>query len=98
MQHYRHPAIDPLKWLKGHGGGGTKSGKKWASTIKQALKMNGLPTTSAYVNAWARQIDSESSGNPNATQGVSDVNSGGNEARGLAFKFHRSKRFWCNLH
>ncbi|MBF7029657.1 peptidoglycan DD-metalloendopeptidase family protein [Staphylococcus kloosii] len=76
-------AIDPLKWLKGHGGGGTKSGKKWASTIKQALKMNGLPTTSAYVNAWARQIDSESSGNPNATQGVSDVNSGGNEARGL---------------
>jgi SLT domain-containing protein/murein DD-endopeptidase MepM/ murein hydrolase activator NlpD/predicted nucleic acid-binding Zn-ribbon protein len=76
-------AIDPLKWLKGHGGGGTKSGKKWASTIKKALAMNGLPTTSAYVNAWARQIDSESSGNPNATQGVSDVNSGGNEARGL---------------
>ena len=76
-------AIDPLKWLKGHGGGGTKSGKKWAPTIKQALKMNGLPTTSAYVNAWARQIDSESSGNPNARQGVKDVNSGGNEARGL---------------
>lgn len=77
--------IDPMPFLKGQakGGGKAKSGAKWASTIRKALKMNGLPTSAAYVNAWARQIDSESSGNPNARQGIRDVNSGGNEARGL---------------
>ena len=72
-----------MPFLKKQSKGGSKSGKKWASTIKKALAMNGLPTSAKYVNAWARQIDSESSGNPNARQGVKDVNSGGNEARGL---------------
>ncbi|PTE69862.1 phage tail tape measure protein [Staphylococcus devriesei] len=79
--------VNPLKWLEGHGGGGgssPKSGSKWAPQIKQALKMNGLPTSAAYVNAWARQIDSESSGNPRAVQGgYVDANTGGNEAKGL---------------
>ncbi|MDK7929695.1 phage tail tape measure protein [Staphylococcus hominis] len=79
--------VDPAKWLAGHGGGGgsaTKAGIKWAPQIKQALRMNGLPTSSAYVNAWARQIDSESSGNPRAVQGgYVDANTGGNEAKGL---------------
>ncbi|GAA6817784.1 hypothetical protein HpBTM60_04340 [Helicobacter pylori] len=77
-------AINPMKWLKGLSGGKSKSGKKWASTIKKALAMNGLPTSSAYVNAWARQIDSESGGNPRAVQGgYVDANTGGNEAKGL---------------
>lgn len=79
--------VDPAKWLAGHGGGGgsaPKAGIKWAPQIKQALRMNGLPTSSAYVNAWARQIDSESSGNPRAVQGgYVDANTGGNEAKGL---------------
>lgn len=78
--------VDPAKWLAGHGGGGSapKAGIKWAPQIKQALRMNGLPTSSAYVNAWARQIDSESSGNPRAVQGgYVDANTGGNEAKGL---------------
>lgn len=79
--------VNPLKWLKGHaksGGGAPKAGIKWAPQIKQALRMNGLPTSSAYVNAWARQIDSESSGNPRAVQGgYVDANTGGNEAKGL---------------
>lgn len=79
--------VNPLKWLKGHaksGGSAPKAGIKWTPQIKQALKMNGLPTTSAYVNAWARQIDSESSGNPRAVQGgYVDANTGGNEAKGL---------------
>lgn len=79
--------VNPLKWLKGHaksGGSAPKAGIKWAPQIKQALRMNGLPTSSAYVNAWARQIDSESSGNPRAVQGgYVDANTGGNEAKGL---------------
>ncbi|WP_442805105.1 phage tail tape measure protein [Staphylococcus hominis] len=79
--------VNPLKWLKGHaksGGSAPKAGIKWAPQIKQALRMNGLPTSSSYVNAWARQIDSESSGNPRAVQGgYVDANTGGNEAKGL---------------
>lgn len=82
--HKNGKPIDPVKWLKSHQGGGKKSGKKWASTIKKALAMNGLPTSAAYVNAWARQIDSESGGNPKAVQGgYVDANTGGNEAKGL---------------
>ncbi len=77
--------FDPTSWLKkNNGGGGSKSGKKWASTIKKALAMNGMSTSAAYVNAWARQIDSESGGNPKAVQGgYVDANTGGNEAKGL---------------
>lgn len=82
-----HPdSINPLVWAKeaAKGGGAPKAGIKWAPQIKQALAMNGLPTTPAYVNAWARQIDSESGGNPRAVQGgYVDANTGGNEAKGL---------------
>ncbi|HJF22988.1 MAG TPA: transglycosylase SLT domain-containing protein, partial [Mammaliicoccus lentus] len=33
---------------------------------KQALGLAGLPQTSAYINAWLRQINTESTGNPKA--------------------------------
>ena len=76
--------INPMPFLKKQSKGGSKSGKKWAGTIKRALAMNGLPTTPAYVNAWSKQIDSESGGNPRAVQGgYVDANTGGNEAKGL---------------
>ncbi|WP_436863680.1 phage tail tape measure protein [Mammaliicoccus sciuri] len=58
-------AVDPMSWLKSLKGGGGKSGK-WDGDVKKALRLAGLPTTSAYVNAWKRQIQTESSGNPRA--------------------------------
>lgn len=74
-------AVDPMSWLKSLKGGGSKSASKWKPEIKQALKMNGLPTTAAYVNAWVRQIDTESSGNPKAMGGTDGLNDG--RAQGL---------------
>lgn len=58
---------------------------RWRSTIVQALRMNNLPTTDAYVDAWLRQVQSESGGNPKAVQnGYVDVNTiSGDLAKGL---------------
>lgn len=59
--------------------------ERWRSTIQRALGMNGLPTTDNYVNAWLKQIATESSGNAKAVQGdIGDVNNAsGDLAKGL---------------
>lgn len=69
-------------------GGAAPKGKgvnRWKNHVQRALAMNGLPTTDAYVNAWLRQIKSESGGNEKATQhGYTDVNTlSGDLAKGL---------------
>jgi len=85
-------AIDMIKgWFGSHPGGGQGNepwasgagAEQWVPLIKQALALEGFPTSDEYVNASKAQIMTESGGNPNISQQVQDVNSGGNEAQGL---------------
>ncbi|MEK0151635.1 tape measure protein [Tetragenococcus halophilus] len=57
------------------------SSGKWDGDIKKALKLAGLPTTNAYVNAWKKQIQTESGGNPKALGGTDGLADG--RAKGL---------------
>lgn len=72
----------------GEGGGkGSPTGSgvaRWTSQLKEALRMNGLPTTASYVNAWLRQIETESGGNERAVQpGIDPDGDGSGPALGL---------------
>lgn len=57
--------------------------ERWRPYIEKAFKELGVAPADWKVAKLLRQINTESRGNPLAWQGVHDVNSGGNEARGL---------------
>jgi tape measure domain-containing protein len=78
-------AVDKIKNLFGRSAATGTSGnmESWRPLIRQALARTGIGSGKADEDAWLRQVMSESSGNPNALQGVKDINSGGNEALGL---------------
>ncbi|VTU64673.1 hypothetical protein [Lactobacillus agilis] [Leuconostoc pseudomesenteroides] len=58
--------------------------QSWSGDVKKALNKLGLSTSGSMVSKVLKQIQTESSGNAKAVQhGYTDVNSGGNEARGL---------------
>lgn len=73
---------------EGGGGKGAPSGSgvtRWTDQVKDALKANGLSTSSDMVNKVLRQIQTESGGNEKAVQGgYTDVNTlSGDLAKGL---------------
>lgn len=65
--------IDPEKFLNSKApssrdtGGGSQG--NWRPTVMKALAMSGLPTSAAYVNAWLKQIQTESGGRPTVIGG-----------------------------
>lgn len=84
--------------------------EQWRPMVIAALKRNGFAATQREQDLMIAQIQSESGGNPNILQQVQDVNSGGNEAKGLlqvipgTFAAHRDPELpddrtdpWANM-
>src|SRR5699024_531120 len=77
-------AVNPMSWLKSLKGGSNKSASKWRSDIIRASKAMNVNLSNGNIKDIISLIQAESNGNAGVTQhGYTDVNSGGNEARGL---------------
>ena len=81
-----HPdSINPEAWVKEaiKASGGSKSASKWRPEILQAASKMKQKLSGSEISAIIKLIQTESGGRAGVTQGIRDVNSGGNEARGL---------------
>lgn len=94
---------DPVAFLNSKGG--KSGGGGWINTIRTALKIAKLPVTQKYINAWMKQIETESGGNARAMGGNDGLADG--NAMGLAqvkpgtFKANQGKGMgdiWNPLH
>lgn len=94
---------DHIHIAAAQGGGAGPAGAgvaRWRPLVTQIARMKGIPTT---VDAWLRQIGSESGGNANAVQQVRDINWPHNLARGLlqviptTFRAQRGNPFGTNI-
>lgn len=74
--------MDPAKFLAGKGGG-SKAASKWRNDIVRAASSMKVKLSGGDIRDIIRLIETESGGRPGVTQGIKDINSGGNEARGL---------------
>lgn len=75
--------IDPEKFLAGSGGG-SKAASKWRGDIIRAASSMKVNLSPGDIKDIISLIHTESGGRPGVTQsGYTDVNTGGNEARGL---------------
>ena len=87
----------------------SQGAEQWRPMVRAAMKRQGH-SSKAEEDAWIRQIQSESGGNPGIKQGIIDANSGGNEAVGLlqiipgTFAAHRDpelpndrRNAWANI-
>ena len=70
-----------------------KNGAQLHDIIKNALQANGLPTGDDYINAWLRQVATESGGNAHAVQPGADPDGDGS---GPALGLLQTKRSTFN--
>lgn len=94
---------DPVKFLNSKGS--KSGGGGWLNTIRTALKIAKLPVTQKYINAWMKQIQTESSGNARAmggNDGLADGNAMGLvQVKPGTFKANQGKGMgdiWNPLH
>lgn len=94
---------DPVAFLNSKGG--KSGGGGWINTIRTALKIAKLPVTQKYINAWMKQIETESSGNARAmggNDGLADGNAMGLvQVKPGTFKANQGKGMgdiWNPLH
>lgn len=89
----RKMADEAIGWvtrsLGGSGGGGpladwapSAGAEQWRQMMIDAYRNQGYEPTPEKIDAWVRQIDTESGGNPNIAQQIVDVNGTG-EAAGV---------------